>query len=466
MTVPSWVQDSIFYQIFPDRFFNGDPANDPPNVQPWGAEPTNKGFQGGDLQGITAKLDYLVDLGINAIYLNPIFASTANHRYHTIDYFKIDPTLGTLKDFHALLSAAHNKGIRLILDGVFNHSGRGFFAFADVLDNGPESRYKDWYHIHHFPVDAYSDGPSICYEAWWGIKDLPKFNTDNSEVRKYIMEVVRYWTEQGIDGWRLDVPGEIDDDQFWAEFRETVKSINPEAYLAGEIWEADTRWVGDNHFDGLMHYPLRDSLLDMLNARLSLEEFSSRIEEYLNFYPRENAFAMYLTIGSHDTKRLVTSLNNELSKVKLAFLLQFSYPGAPAIYYGDEIGLTGEKDPHNRKAFPWDHQDWDLELREFVVKLVRARRESVALRRGEFSPLKLDKENNCYAFARTYGEERVITAINASPKMHEFSIPVESLDWKTGMRVREVFSNQEHSIVDNKLVVTIPAWDGVLVKNC
>ena len=174
MTVPDWVQDAVFYQIFPDRFFNGDPGSDPPNLQSWGSEPTEKGYQGGDLKGITAKLDYLADLGINALYLNPIFASTANHRYHTTDYFKIDPTLGTIEDFHALLNSAHDRQIRVILDGVFNHSGRGFFAFADILDNGGMSRYLGWYHVHHFPVDAFSEGPATNYEAWWGIKDLPK----------------------------------------------------------------------------------------------------------------------------------------------------------------------------------------------------------------------------------------------------------------------------------------------------
>ncbi len=221
MSVPSWVQDSVFYQIFPDRFANGDPGNDPPNVQPWGSPPTIWDFQGGDLQGIIQHFDYLLDLGVNALYLNPIFHATSNHRYNTTDYYKIDPKLGDMGDFHALLDLAHRHNMRLILDGVFNHCGRGFFAFADVLENHQHSPYRDWFHINRFPVDAFSPGEARDYKAWWGIKSLPKFNTTNPDVRKYLLDVARYWIEQGADGWRLDVPNEIDDDPFWDEFRHT-----------------------------------------------------------------------------------------------------------------------------------------------------------------------------------------------------------------------------------------------------
>jgi neopullulanase len=465
MTVPGWVQDAIFYQIFPDRFSNGDQQNDPPNVQQWGAEPTVRGFQGGDLKGIQNQLDYLADLGVNAIYLNPIFASTANHRYHTSDYFKIDPSLGSMEDFHALLEAAHSKQIRVVLDGVFNHSGRGFFAFSDILDNGPESRYKDWYHIHSYPVDAFSNGPSMTYEAWWGIKDLPKFNTDNPEVRNYIMKVASYWIEQGIDGWRLDVPGEIDDDDFWAEFRETVKNINPEAYLAGEIWEADPRWVGQHHFDGLMHYPLRDAMLDLLKGSLPLSEFANKIESFLSLYPRENVYAMYLSIGSHDTKRLFTCLDDDIRKVKLAFLLQFAYPGAPSIYYGDEIGVQGEKDPYNRRAFPWDQGQWNHELRDYARSLVLFRKQSHALRRGDFQQVVLNSENSLYAFARISEDQQVLTVINPSPKAHQYIIPVEKLGWEEGQIVEDALSQTKYSVSQGALVLSLGYWDGVIIKN-
>ena len=220
MSVPSWVQDAIFYQIFPDRFANGDTENDPPNLVRWGSPPTSWGFQGGDLKGIQQKFDYLLDLGINAIYLNPIFQSTSTHRYNTTDYFKIDSKLGTLDDFHSLVEHAHRNQVRVILDGVFNHCGRGFFAFNDILENQEYSPYRDWFHIKHFPVDAYSYGEATDYLGWWGMKSLPKFNTTNRWVRKYLLDVARYWIEHGADGWRLDVPNEINDDTFWSEFRD------------------------------------------------------------------------------------------------------------------------------------------------------------------------------------------------------------------------------------------------------
>jgi cyclomaltodextrinase len=198
VTPPYWVQDSVFYQIFPDRFANGDQTNDPPNLQRWGSAPTNWGFQGVDLRGIIQHFDHLLDLGITGIYLNPIFSSTSNHRYNTSDYYKIDPMLGTMSDFHALLDIAHRNNLHIILDGVFNHVGRGFFAFVDVLENGEHSPYKDWFIIKALPLDAYSGGETSNYLGWWNHKELPKLNTANKDVRKYLFNVARYWIEQGI----------------------------------------------------------------------------------------------------------------------------------------------------------------------------------------------------------------------------------------------------------------------------
>ena len=204
--------------------------------------------------------------------MNPVFAATSNHRYNTGDYYQIDPKLGTLADFRALIDAAHRNNIRIILDGVFNHCGRGFFAFVDVLENEANSAYKDWFSINHFPLDAYGNGDPPNYAAWWNHRSLPKLNTGNPAVRKYIFDVARYWIEQGADGWRLDVPNEIDDDAFWEEFRHVVKSANRDAYLVGEIWKVNPRWANDTHFDGLMNYPVRDALIPLLQGQENISQ--------------------------------------------------------------------------------------------------------------------------------------------------------------------------------------------------
>ncbi len=464
MPVPYWVQDSIFYQIFPDRFYNSETHNDPVNIQPWGSEPTLRGFQGGDLCGILNKLDYLLDLGVNALYLNPIFASAANHRYHINDYYAIDPTLGTMQDFRALLDGLHRNNMRLILDGVFNHSGRGFFAFNDILENNSESRYKDWYYINGFPIDAFGEGKATTYRAWWDIKDLPKFNTSNPAVRQYLMGVSRYWIEQGVDGWRLDVPAEIDDDSFWDEFRQGIKAINPDSYIVGEIWEVNLRWVGDHHFDGLLHYPWRDAVLDMVTQVLPLSQYAERVEGYLNAYPHENVYAMYLPLGSHDTRRLITKLDNDVNKVKLAMLLQFTYPGTPGVYYGDEIGLDGEKDPYNRKAFPWDESDWNKDIRTYSQHLIEARKRLASLRRGDYRRVYLDEGNGAYAFARTLGEETAVVVIHPGQDTLHLRLPVETLGWQEGQTAVNVLDHGIYPVNEGVSVLGVPPFSGILLQ--
>jgi glycosidase len=465
MTTPYWIQDAIFYQIFPDRFANGDRSIDPANVQAWGSPPTGRHFQGGDLRGIIEHFDYLLDLGINTLYLNPIFLSHSNHRYNTTDYYTIDPRLGSMRDFRALLETAHSNGLRLILDGVFNHCGRSFFAFADLLENGEASPFRNWFHVHSFPLDAYSASDTNSYSAWWGIKSLPKFNTDEPAVRRYLLDVSRYWITQGIDGWRLDVPNEINDNAFWAEFREGVKAIQPDAYILGEIWTADPRWLDDQHFDGLMNYPLRDALLDLLGTGdIKISAFSERVEKLLKIYPRSNTYAMYNTLGSHDTERIFTRLGGNLDKVKLAFAFVFAFPGAPAIYYGDEIGLAGGKDPECRAAFPWDESGWQAELRAWVKSLISLRKRFPALRRGSYLHITLEERAHCYAFARCLGDENILIGMNASSTVHHMRIPVSSLGWTEGRILHDLLGKDEYLVSGDSIVVRIPAWSAIFLN--
>ncbi len=462
MTTPYWLQDAIFYQIFPDRFSNGDQANDPINMEKWGSPPTIWNFQGGDLRGIIKRFNYLLDLGINAIYLTPIFLSPSNHRYNTTDYYKIDPKLGSMLDFHALLDLAHRNNIRVVLDGVFNHCSRGFFAFNDLLENGEHSPYKNWFHVNRFPLDAYGHGDAVNYEAWWKYKSLPKFNTNNPEVRNYIFSVARYWIERGIDGWRLDVPNEINDDTFWAEFRHVVKSANRDACLIGEIWTVDSRWANDSHFDGLMHYPIKDALIACFNYRENISELANKVEGIFNVYPRENIDSMYVPLSSHDTERVITMFGGNLDKVKLAYQFIFAYPGAPAIYYGDEVGVEGGKDPDNRRAFPWDQANWKGDLRPWIQNLISVRKSRISLRRGEYTRITLDDSTRLYAFARSLGAEKTLVVINASNSIVDANIPVQTL-WREGQTLRSLTDSRPFTVVDGLLKFSLPAWSGFYI---
>lgn len=461
MTTPYWLQDSIFYQIFPDRFANGDRENDPPNVQKWGSPPTSRGFQGGDFRGIIQHFDYIIDLGINALYLTPIFSSPSTHRYNASDYFQIDPKLGTLTDFHALINIAHRNDIRIVLDGVFNHCGRGFFAFTDVLENGEDSPYRDWFHIKRFPLDAYGPGEPQNYSGWWNYKALPKLNTSNQKVRKYIFSVARYWIEQGADGWRLDVPNEIDDDDFWAEFRRVVRSANRDACLIGEIWDINPRWADDTHFDGLMNYPVKNALLAFLQGHENAYQFGERIQSLFQAYSHDNLYAMYVPLDSHDTERFITLMSGNVDKLKLAFLFQMAFPGAPAVYYGDEIGLEGGKDPDSRRAFPWKETDWDHELRSWVRTLISLRKRTPCLRRGDF--VEIQAEDGVYAFARQLGEDKVLVILNASGRSRRIEIPCESMGWQEGHLVHGLLDHQNYIVSGGKILLTIPAWNGTWI---
>jgi glycosidase len=458
MTLPDWIHDAVFYQIFPDRFANGDPANDPENVAQWDSKPGIVNFSGGDLRGIIHKLDYLLDLGVNAIYLNPIFQSSSNHRYNASDYYRIDPKLGTLDDFRELVDTGHRNNMRVILDGVFNHCGRGFFAFNDILENGAESPYRDWFHIHRFPVDAYSPGDAQDYEAWWRFKSLPKFNTDNPAVRQYLLDVARYWIEQGADGWRLDVPNEIDDDDFWSDFRQVVRQANPEAYIFGEIWDEAPRWVNDTHFDGLMNYPLRTAVLDFFRGNIKANKFASQVERLLQIYPVENNFGMYNLLDSHDTERALTLFYGDVRRLKAAFTFLFAYPGVPSIYYGDEVGVEGLKDPDSRRTFPWDPALWKDDLHEYLRRLITIRKNHPVLRRGNLTHVQANDRQGCYAFARSTVDERLVVVVNASDHYRTLKLPAAQQDWGEGQKIQDILAAQTYQVREGAVVIKLAPY--------
>lgn len=446
---PEWVGDSVFYQIFPDRFFAGNPALKKKPLRQWGDQPDIHSFFGGDLDGIRKKLDYLEELGIGALYLTPIFQSQSNHKYNAASYEKIDPAFGSNADLKKLVGAAHRKGMRLILDGVFNHTGTDFFAFEDLIENGKKSRYRDWYHVSHFPIKH--DPPN--YDCWWNIPDLPQLNHLNPQVRRHVLKIAAKWIrEAGIDGWRLDVPDEVPIG-FWSEFRKTVKEANPDGYITGEIWYDAAPWLRGDKFDGVMNYRFRRAALDFIfEGKTAAETFLDQLARPLINYPDQASRASLTMLGSHDTPRILTLAGGDARKVRAAFLLQFGYVGAPMIYYGDEIGMEGDADPDCRRCMIWSEAGWNVELRRYIRGLIAVRREHVALRRGRFRPL--HAEGKVAAFTREAGGERLVVCVNGGgePAAFHSAEPVEGIDLLTGRKIAGE--------------IPLSPYEGLLIRTC
>lgn len=452
---PSWVKDAVFYQIFPDRFCRSRRLFAPGPFESWDSPVTAFGFKGGDLFGIAEHLDYIQDLGATAIYMTPVFSSPANHRYHTYDYETIDPLLGGNQALRELIDEAHRRGIRVVLDGVFNHTGRGFFAFHHILENGLDSPYINWFHVDRerlaeghsldaYPAgDIYAAGPfeTIGYRGWWSLPALPKLNTSAPEVREYIMRIAENWIKFGSDGWRLDVPHEIDDDSFWREFRQRVKRVRPDAFIIGEIWEDGRRWLAGDQFDAVTNYlfakaaigfipdPAAIDVVHEANGlrtvrTLSAPEFVKAFKRLQTLYPPEIVHSQLNLLGSHDTPRFLTCSGGDRSALQLGVLLQMTSPGVPSIYYGDEIGMVGRRDPWCRGAFPWDQSRWDLSMRDFFKAAIALRRKSVALRRGSFTFL--GAKAGSIVYTRSFDHETVLVVLNRSRTRH--LVPLEFTD--------------------------------------
>jgi neopullulanase len=425
---PDWAKHAVFYQIFPDRFArSGQVAHqDDVPLKPWGTPPEKQGFQGGDLYGVVNNLDYLDDLGVTALYLTPIFASAANHRYHTYDYYEVDPLLGGTDALRELLDAAHARDIRVVLDGVFNHASRGFWPFHHVLENGPDSPYVDWFVIYDWPLRPYATEPDAHnYAAWMGLPALPEFNTDHPEVRDFLLGVAQHWIDFGIDGWRLDVPAEIDDPPFWREFRDVVKTANPEAYLVGEIWDEAPDWLEGDRFDALMNYPLVGPVLSFFGAgslrdyskahltfeALDAEDFAGEVADLIDLYDWEVTCAQLNLLDSHDMARARWIVGDNTEALRQAVLFLMTMPGAPCIYYGDEIGLSSDGDPYCREAFPQDEADWDTDLLGFYRAATALRHRHEVLRTGRVEWL--HAEGRTVAFRRVLGDREAVVAFNA-----------------------------------------------------
>ncbi|SPT62728.1 Intracellular maltogenic amylase [Aerococcus viridans] len=403
---PAWVKDTVWYQIFPERFANGDPTNDPENTLPWGsrAHPRHDDFYGGDLQGIIDHLDYLADLGITGIYLTPIFKGDTNHKYDTSDYMTIDPAFGDAELFGRMVSQGHARGIRVMLDAVFNHIGYASSQWQDVLENQDQSIYKNWFHIQDFPVQAFGaidysggerfDRQQLTYQTFAFEPHMPKLNTANPEVKAYLLDVARHYIQTfDIDGWRLDVANEVDH-QFWKDFHRTCVNLKEDFYIVGEIWHSAQRFLEGDEFHAIMNYPLTDQIKDFFfgptesigltskdqigdetaNRELTNQQFMDRMTSQQMLYRTQTNQAQFNLLDSHDTDRILTRANYDKDKVQSALAFTFLQTGTPCIYYGTEIGLDGGDDPDNRKCMVWEKDKQDQAMWQFTKDLIQMRR--------------------------------------------------------------------------------------------
>lgn len=426
--IPSWVKDTVWYQIFPDRFCNGDPSLDEDYYDEWGAIPTSENFTGGDIRGVINKLDYLKDLGVSGIYFCPIFDASTNHRYDTIDYMKIDSRLGSEDDFRELVKKAHKMGMKIMLDAVFNHIGFYSPLFQDIVKNGENSKYKDWFVIKKFPVIDMEledlDGRNLNYETFGTTFMMPKLNTENEEVIEYLISVGKYFVEEfNVDAWRLDVSNEVDH-KFWRMFRDEIKKVKPDCYILGELWHDGLPWLMGDQFDSVMNYPLSDAIEKFIcNNSINAKEFTYKVNNINLAYPTQVTEGIFNLVGSHDTPRILSLCGDVIEKAKLCYLLMFTQAGCPCIYYGDEIGINGMNKEGdiglelNRKCMIWKKELQNLDMLSFMKKLIKIRNENSELKNvnnewilSEDNLLILKKEN-------------LSVVVNNSSKSIEFNLP-------------------------------------------
>jgi len=459
-----WISHSIIYQIFPERFYNGNHENDSlalksdeflynqmwaqnklwvkegPSLMNWDAPISSQHcchqYFGGDLAGIIEKLDYLKDLGVTVLYLNPIFDSGSAHGYDTHDYLKVSPKFGTEEDLKRLLNEAHERDMRVILDFVPNHTGLGFWAFQDVVRSGENSPYWDWYFIHNWP---FSPGDPSAYETWWGVGSLPKLNTVNPEVKEYLFKVVSHWLNFGADGWRVDVPNElVKAKEFFNEMRQLAKKEKEDAYLLAEIWQLDSSWVKGDQFDSLMNYALgRDILLNFARGSIDGENTLASLSRYFGTYG-ENVTAMgFNLVSSHDTGRILTNLGGgnfgdlpepeAVERLMLLSTLLYAMPGAPVIFQGDERSILGEKEFYDAQRYPIQWDTVDENLLSHYKKLAQLRQGIPALTSSVIR-IYYGKGNLLSFFRGEQGKDEVLIVVNNGTETEKFELP--SGNWR------------------------------------
>lgn len=483
--IPSWLSDGIMYQIFPDRF-NRSSRYNPPRInkdyilrEDWGGKPNwkdahgvvkNNDFFGGNLKGITEKLAYLEELGVTVIYLNPITEAYSNHRYDTADYKTVDPILGTNEDFKELCAEAMQKGIKIILDGVFNHTGDDSVYFNkhrryDNSDgqgemgayNSPDSKYYKWYNFVHYPEK---------YESWWGIMTLPNVNETEPSFMDYIIDspdsVINHWLNLGASGYRLDVADEIPD-VFLDELRKSAKANKPDCAIIGEVWEDASnkisygkrrKYFQGHQLDSVMNYPLKEAMIRFMNTK-DAKDFANEMETLREHYPEKVFYSLMNILGTHDTERILTVFlkNDSITakrKLCLCVMLLAFLPGIPCIYYGDELGMTGEKDPQNRGCFEFGSRNPRIFAHYKDVLNLRRQIPNI----GQYKYKLLQAEGGLFSFVREHEDEVIYIAVNLERET-EVQLPVKS--------VKNFFRMGNVEILE-KTLIKLGEYSGVIVR--
>ena len=471
LKIPEWPKGVIYYQIFPERFADGNPSNNPPGCQEWGTAPNRENYMGGDLAGILEKLEYLDSLGVECLYLTPIFKGDFNHKYATTDYLEIDPSFGSKETFRELVETCHKYGLKIILDGVFNHCGIHFAPFQDVIEKQELSRYCNWFYIKRFPVEV--SETDADYECVGDYGYMPKLNTANPEVQSYIYNVMAFWlNEYHIDGWRLDVADEIDP-SLWARIRYRIKSAYPDCLLLGETWGDGFSLLDGKSVDSNMNYVFRDSVRDFF-ARGSIDAkmFNHRICQMRSHYPEEIRQALFQPLDSHDTERFLWNCKGDIRRLKLAVLFQMCFPGAPSIYYGDEIGLNGDNDPDCRRCMEWEKEKQNTEVLSFYKKIISIRKSYSCLRTGNIIPLVCKKM--IYGYLCQSENQQIYVLMNGTEEEYEVRLPVLEIaryknlltgeSYEAEKLVNTKYFNEDMIPCRGSIKLSLKAFEGIVLK--
>ncbi|MDR0921840.1 MAG: glycoside hydrolase family 13 protein [Lactobacillales bacterium] len=455
---PQWVKETVWYQIFPERFANGDSLNDPVGTLPWGSKehPGREDFFGGDLQGIIDHLDHFTDLGINGLYFCPIFKASSNHKYDTIDYLEIDLGFGDKVLFKQLVEECHKRGIRVMLDAVFNHMGDFSMQWQDVVLNGKKSQYADWFHIHQFPVsytetEDFEFADDMTYDVFAFTPHMPKLNTANIEVQEYLLHIAKYWIEEfDIDAWRLDVANEVDH-HFWKKFHEACVGLKDDFYILGEIWHSSQSWLQGDEFHAVMNYAYTDAIISyFIKGEITMEKMVSELNNQLMMYREQTNQVMFNILDSHDTPRILTLANDNKELMKQVMAFTYLQQGVPCLYYGDEYAMNGGMDPDCRKCMVWDEEKQDKEMYAFVKELISFRHaHQSTLSVGTLYWNEVEEETGLLTMTRQTEEEKITAFFNTGEK--EIAVHAKNIVLKQQAKIE----NDGVFVAPNGFVVSI-----------